>query len=194
LSVNQSNTASTNHQQAANGQVAPTRAPTNARIDVQIKLANQKEEHKTHSVDVRVTHLDCSAYNKLGKSVDELLRRHTKEKRVLYERAVKAKGHVFEPFVVTTCGILSPPAEDFLSILASHYAEKRGLSLSLAKTLMRAQIGIAIIKGSSWGMFADRSEQAKEARRIREGERDIGPGEVEIRELFSNAVASQLPH
>jgi hypothetical protein len=59
---------------------------------------------------------------------------------------------------------------------------------------MRAQIGIAIIKGSSWGMFADRSEQAKEARRIREGERDIGPGEVEIRKLFSNAVASQLPH
>ena len=61
------------------------------------------------------------------------------------------------------------------------------------RTLKTLQI-IIIIKGSSWCMFADRSEQAKEARRIREGERDIGPGEVEIRELFSNAVASQLPH
>ena len=43
-------------------------------------------------------------------------------------------------------------------------------------------------------MYGDRSEQAREAKRAREGERDFGPGEAEIRELFSDRIASPLPH
>ena len=55
----------------------------------------------------------------------------------------------------------------------------------MATALMRAQIGIVIIKGTSWGVYCDKSEQAKIAGRVRREQRDRGPSEAEIRGLFS---------
>ena len=66
------------------------------------------------------------------------------------------------------------------------------MPITLAKAIMRAKIGAAIIKGSSWGMYCDKSELAKEAQWMRNVERDVGPKEMEIREMFGNGGASQI--
>ena len=185
LQASRPNAASTNNQQAANGK--------DARLDVHIRNLNVGSEVKTYSVDVRVTHLDCRSYSRLGKATDELLRRQAKSKCDKYEATVNARRWFFNPFVVTTCGILSPPAECLLKELAAQYASKRNMSVSMATALMRAQIGIAIIKGTSWGLYCDKSDQAKVAGRIRREQQDRGPSEAEIRGLFSDGGASQLP-
>jgi hypothetical protein len=192
LSANRPNAASTNHQAAGQGaQSSRARNERDPQVDVRIKGLGG--ERKVYSVDVRITHLDSATNTALGRSVDDILRRHAQEKRDKYLAAVRDIGDEFNPFVLTTCGIFSPPAEEMLTMIAKQYAEKRGMPLSLAKAMMRARIAVSLIKGACWCMYGDRSIEAREARLLREAERDSGPGETEIRELFSVQRASQVP-
>jgi hypothetical protein len=130
-----------------------------------VRIIGLGKERQTHNIDVRVTRVGSASYVTAGrvKPVDELLIRHAREKRAKYEATIKARGQVFDPFVVSTCGILGPSAQALLDILASQYAERKEMSYSVAKAMMKAHIGVAIIKGGSWGVYEDRSAVGREA-------------------------------
>ena len=76
-------------------------------------------------IDVRITHLDSRSYVESGVPVETLFEEHhIKPKRATYEQACHGLGHRFVPFVVSTDGVLSEPAKDFVKLIATKTADK----------------------------------------------------------------------
>ena len=149
----------------------------------------------TDDVDVRITHLDSRSYVEGGKSVEVLFEDcHIKPKRAVYEEACRLLGHRFVPFVVSTDGVLSAPAREFVQLLANKTAEKWGMEgpgqKGVVMALIRAKIGAAIVRGASWCVRGDREGRNKyvEGR----GVQVDGANRAELRFLFSSQ-ASYLP-
>ena len=78
---------------------------------------------------------------------------HIKPKRATYKRACTGLGHRFVPFVVSTDGVLSEPAKDFIKLLATKTADKWGMTgagrTGVVMATLRAKIGRAIVRGAS---------------------------------------------
>jgi hypothetical protein len=151
----------------------------------------------TDDIDVRITHLDSVTYVTSEDSVETLFERHNiKPKRDMYEAACQGLRHTFVPFVVSTDGVLSDPAKDFLRLLATKTAEKWGAEGAGKRGVivahLRAKIGAAIvnIRGASWCIRGDRDGRSRFVDR-RGVEVDRG-ARTELRYLHSSQ-ASQRP-
>jgi hypothetical protein len=117
-------------------------------------------------IDVRIMHLDCDSYVASGKSVEVLFEETAiKPKRNKYEAACRALGHRFVPFAVSTDGVLSDPAKEFVKLMATKTAEKWGMrspgQMSWVMAMLRAKIAVAIVKGASWCIRGDRSTRSR---------------------------------
>ena len=81
------------------------------------------------------------------------MKHHIEPKKAMYEEACDRLGHRFTPFVVSTDGVLSEPAKDFVKTLADKTAEKWGMTgagrAGVIMATLRAKIGVAIVRGAS---------------------------------------------
>ena len=103
---------------------------------------------------MRITHLDSRSYVESGVPVETLFEEHhIKPKRATYEQACHGLGHRFVPFVVSTDGVLSEPAKDFVKLLATKTADKWGMTgagrTGVVMATLRAKIGMAIVRGGA---------------------------------------------
>ena len=150
---------------------------------------------ETDDLDVRITHLDSRSYVESGRSVEQLFEEHhINPKRATYEEACRTLGHRFVPFIVSTDGVLSEPAKDFIKTLATTADEKWGTigagrkGIVMAK--LRAKIGTAIVRGAS---ACIRGEKESFNRYVeRKGVVLDGEARKELRYVFSSQ-ASQRP-
>ena len=121
LRPNHPNAANANTQDAAGARLVPSRR--DPRIDIRAKGLRGMGE--TDDLDVRMTHLDSRSYVDSGKSVEALFEEHhIKPKRSMYEEGCRQLGHRFAPFVVSTDGMMSERAKEFIQLLATKTAEK----------------------------------------------------------------------
>ena len=122
------------------------------------------------------------------------MKHHIEPKRATYEKACYDLGHRFVPFVVSTDGVLSEPAKDFVKLLANKTAEKWGMTgagrTSVIMATLRAKIGVAIVRGSSACIRGEKERASHYAER-RQVALDGEAGE-ELRYVFSSQ-ASQRP-
>lgn len=180
------NAANNNQQNAA----SRTR---DARMD--IRVTGLRGVGAVDDIDVRISHLDSRTYVAAGASVEELFEEHhIKPKRAAYENACRRLGHKFTPFVVSTDGVMSEPAKDFVKLLANKTAEKWGMTgagrTGVLMATLRAKIGMAIVRGSSACIRGERERACHYVER-REVALDGEAGE-ELRYVFSSQ-ASQRP-
>jgi len=142
-----------------------------------------------------MTYLDSASAIRSGKSVEAIFEdEHIRPKRRKYEEGCRRLGHRFIPFVVSTDGVLSAPAKEFVQLLAKKTAEKWGLQgpgkQSVVMAMLRSKIAVAIAKGASWCIRGDRDMRSRYVEgRIGQVE---GASRAELRYLFSSQ-ASRLP-
>ena len=142
-----------------------------------------------------MTHLDSRSYVASGKTVTALFEEiHIKPERNMYEEACNLLGHRLTPFVVSTDGVLSDRAKDFVKLLATKTAEKWGMEgpgqKSVVMALIRAKIVVAIVRGASWCIRGDR--EGRDRYLENRGMQVDGADRAELRFLFSSQ-ASSLP-
>jgi hypothetical protein len=146
-------------------------------------------------IDVRITHLDSQSFLASGKSVKAIFEdHHIKRKRQRYEEAVRALGHTFVPFVVSTDGVLCEGAKEYVKELASKTAGKWGMQgpgkKGVVMAFLRAKIAVAIVKGASYCVRGDRTQRSRYA--DEQAVQVDADRCAELRFLFS-AHASRLP-
>ena len=84
---------------------------------------------ETDDLDSRITHLDSRTYVESGHTVETLFEEHhIKPKRATHDEACRNLGHHFTPFIVSTDGVLSEPAAEFVKLMANKTAEKWGMT------------------------------------------------------------------
>ena len=98
------------------------------------------------------------------------------------------------PFVVSTDGVHSEPAKDFVKLLATKTADKWGMTgagrTGVVMATLRAKIGTAIVRGAS---ACIRGEKEYSSRYLeRRGVELDGAAREELRYVFSSQ-ASQRP-
>jgi len=180
LAISNANTAKNNPNRAVGIRIS--KGIHEAAVDVRVKGLTSMGS--VHDIDVRITYLDCASYS--GKSTEAALDLAVKEKKEKYEATCKELNHTFVPFVVSTDGVLSKPAKQFLDVIADKMATKSQTGRSLVKAFVRAQIGAALVKGVS---------RCLRGSRIRDHDRDsskrnehfINAGEM--RYMLSNLVS-----
>ena len=158
------NAANTNPQRAANAAWPGQWREKDGSMDVRVH--GLRGLGLVDDIDVRIMHLDCDSYVASGKSVEVLFEETAiKPKRNKYEAACRALGHRFVPFAVSTDGVLSDPAKEFVKLMATKTAEKWGMrspgQMSWVMAMLRAKIAVAIVKGASWCIRGDRSTRSR---------------------------------
>ena len=186
--ANRANAANNNSQVAA-GTGSSRRDP---RMDIRVKGLRGLGE--TDDIDIRITHLDCPSYIEGDQDVETLFtEHHVNPRRAMYEEACRQLRHHFTPFVVSTDGVMSNPAKDFFKLLATKTAEKWGADSAGKRGVivahLRAKIGAAIVRGSSWCVRGEREGQSSFlARRGLEMNRG---GRVELRHVRSSQASGR---
>ena len=103
---------------------------------------------------------------------------------------------LFCPFVVSTDGVLSEPAKDFIKLLATKTADKWGMTgaerTGVVMATLRAKIGTAIVRGAS---ACSRGEKERSSRYVeRRGVELDGSAREELRYVFSSQGSQRFLH
>ena len=135
-----------------------TNTSPEARLDV--RACGFWTRHEDAFFDVRVFHPNAESYR--TSSLEELLRRHERQKQLQYEeRVINVEHGSFCPLVFSTTGTAAPLCDRFLKRLASLLTSENPGCYSSTLCWIRCRISFALIRSSVMCIRGSRSRQGK---------------------------------